>query len=477
MEACTALLVHLPVQIPKELLSALSGVEGFNRDAFVEVHETSVSPTSIRVNSSKAAPELMPFTMQPVPWCREGYYLDKRPSFTFDPLFHAGCYYVQEASSMFLEQALVQTTDLSRPLKVLDLCAAPGGKSTHLQSLISGDSLLVSNEVIKPRSGILKQNITRWGSSNVVVTSNDPKHFHKLAGFFDVIVADAPCSGSGLFRKDPAAIDEWSPELVQLCSGRQRRILADVLPALAEGGLLIYSTCSYSKEENEEIGDWLVGEMGMESIVLEVEPSWGVIPVTNLDGSVSGYRFYPDKAKGEGFFLACFRKRSPSHTKEAKVGKAATLSRGEKDSLKPWIAPDAALEYLKHEQYVFALPYSLVSPFLQVQSALYIQYAGTACGMLIRDKLVPDHALAVSPILNTDLPSVALDYEDSIRYLQRNDLHLAPEFKGWQTVRYKGQSLGWVNVLANRVNNYYPKELRILKRDNDSDFEKYAPSL
>ncbi|HEY0058218.1 MAG TPA: RNA methyltransferase, partial [Flavisolibacter sp.] len=251
-----------------------------------------------------------------------------------------------------------------------------------------------------------------------------------------------------------------------------RRILADVLPALKEGGVLIYSTCSFSKEENEDIADWLVGEMGMECIELKTEKEWGIVTATGAANDVAGYRFYPDKVKGEGFFLSCFRKLSAEGAKDFKGGKPAVLSRVEREGVLPWIAPNSNLEFLKHEQYVFALPANGVTPFLQVQAALYIQYAGTACGMLIRGKLVPDHALALSPILRSDLPSLDLNYEDSIRYLQRNDLHLAPHLKGWQTARYKGKGLGWVNVLANRINNYYPKELRILKRENGSDSEK-----
>ena len=239
-----------------------------------------------------------------IPWAEHGYYLESRPSFTFDPLFHAGCYYVQEASSMFLEQALKQTVDLSHPLKVLDLCAAPGGKSTHLLSLISNESLLVSNEVIRSRANILNDNIAKWGCSNVIVTNNDPRDFQRIENYFDVIVVDAPCSGSGLFRRDSEAIEEWSEQNVALCSQRQQRILADVLPALKNGGMLIYSTCSYSKQEDEEICEWLINELKIESLKLKFEENWNVIE------SDDGYRFWPDKVKGEGFFIACFRKNN-----------------------------------------------------------------------------------------------------------------------------------------------------------------------
>ena len=203
---------------------------------------------------------------------------------------------------MFLEQALKQTVDLSQPLKVLDLCAAPGGKSTHLLSLISKESLLVSNEVIRSRANILNDNIVKWGCSNVVVTNNDPKDFQRLENYFDVIVIDAPCSGSGLFRRDPEAIEEWSEQNVALCSQRQQRILADVLPALKNGGVLIYSTCSYSKEEDELICEWLKNELIINNEKLIISPEWNIVQ------SEGGYRFWPDKVKGEGFFIACFRK-------------------------------------------------------------------------------------------------------------------------------------------------------------------------
>jgi len=317
------------MKLPEEFLADLEGVKGFDREAFVAVHEAKEGVTSIRINPAKWLMESLIVNRQssigaeggsnthsrlmiddsrlsPVPWSQYGFYLDKRPSFTFDPLFHAGCYYVQEASSMFLEQALKQLTDLSQPLKVLDLCAAPGGKSTHLQSLLSPDSLLVSNEVIKQRSLVLIDNIIRWGCNNVVVTNNDPRAFQKLPGYFDVMVVDAPCSGSGLFRKDEEAIDEWSLNNVALCSQRQQRILADALPALKENGLLVYSTCSYSEEEDEAIMDWLVEEMGMENISLNEPVTDGIVVTSSRKTAATGYRFFPDKSRAKVFFWPVF---------------------------------------------------------------------------------------------------------------------------------------------------------------------------
>src|SRR5687768_8055824 len=235
-------------------------------DDFVNAH-LQPSPISIRLNPHKLSSETL---LPSIPWTQYGKYLNDRPSFTLDPTFHGGKYYVQEASSMFLEQAFNQTTETTAPLDILDLCAAPGGKSTHLLSLMNQDSLLVSNEVIQSRAAILSENIQKWGYCNVAVTNNDPKDFQRLAGFFDVVVVDAPCSGEGLFRKDPTASKEWSEDAVALCSKRQQRILNDVWPALKTGGVLIYSTCTYNEMENEENLKMLRERYEPESISLTV---------------------------------------------------------------------------------------------------------------------------------------------------------------------------------------------------------------
>jgi len=454
------------VQLPQTFIQSIEGLPGFDKAAFEEVHQSGEQVTSIRVNPLK----LFEFRnsnleVSGVPWTQYGYYLSKRPSFTFDPLFHAGCYYVQEASSMFLEQALKQTVDLSQSIKVLDLCAAPGGKSTHLQSLITPGSLLVSNEVIKARAGVLKQNIIKWGAENVVVTNNDPQHFNRLEGFFDVMVVDAPCSGSGLFRRDEEAIQEWSPENVQLCYARQRRILADALPALKEGGVLVYSTCSYSKEEDEDIMDWLVSEQGMENLPLQLQSGWHIVSTMAVTGA-EGYRFYPDKVKGEGFFLGCFRKKEGAD-RRYKVAKPEQATAKEKVLLEPYIRLDR-LEVLKQGDTLFAFPKTQLEALGILQANLYLQYAGTTLGSIMKNKLVPDHALAVSYLLSPAIPRFELTMEEAIKYLQRADLSIDPSVKGWQVVCYQNQNLGWINALPNRINNYYPKEMRILKQYNDS---------
>jgi 16S rRNA C967 or C1407 C5-methylase (RsmB/RsmF family)/NOL1/NOP2/fmu family ribosome biogenesis protein len=445
------------MKIPEPLLRSLVGIPGYDREAFVAVHESGAQVTSLRFNPAKpTATTGLPLAGR-IPWSQYGYYLQQRPSFTFDPLFHAGTYYVQEASSMFVEQALLQHADLSRPLKVLDLCAAPGGKSTHLQSLINAESLLVSNEVIKSRAAILSETSTKWGGVNTVVTNNDPAHFARLEGFFDVIVVDAPCSGSGLFRRDPEAIEEWSPANVQLCQGRQQRILADVWPALKQGGLLIYSTCSYSAEEDEFILDWLEEQFSVESLPVQ-RPDPGIVEIRSPRGAW-GYRFFPDKVKGEGFFLAAFRKGDATDLPRYKVKAPEAVPAKESASLLRWIDAQG-LRFLRHSDRVFVFPESLVGDLAILQSVLYLQQAGTSVGEPIRDKLVPDHALAMSPRVGSGVARVELDYADAIRFLQRQDFSIDTQ-KGWQLVTYAGQPLGWINALPNRLNNYYPREWRI----------------
>jgi len=455
------------LQLPSVFIQSLQNIKSFDQEAFERVHQSGEQITSVRFNTPK---NFQPPTSNPqhkIPWSSNGYYLSERPSFTLDPLFHAGAYYVQEASSMFLEQALKQTVDLTQPIKVLDLCAAPGGKSTLIQSLIADKSLLVSNEVIKTRVNILSENITKWGAANVIVTNNDPKDFQRLPDYFDVIVIDAPCSGSGLFRKDPNAISEWSEQNVSLCSQRQQRILADILPSLKEGGILIYSTCSYSEEEDEEIADWLADQFKVESLQLEVEDDWGIVETKSPINNALGYRFYPDKVKGEGFFIAAFKKPTitDGESKEwYSRSRSEKLSAKEIEVVKPYLKDPDNFFFIKQKDEVIAMPIHLENDLANIQSALYIKKAGVKLGTIIRNELIPDHELAVSTIVNSNLPSVEVAMDIALQYLRKQEIHLETGHKGWTLLTYQQLPLGWVKCLPNRVNNYYPKEWRILNK-------------
>ena len=448
-------------------IQSLQNAPGFDENEFIQTHQSGLQITSIRVNPSKF--DIQHSTLdidEPVAWSSHGYYLRSRPSFTLDPLFHAGAYYVQEASSMFLEEAIKQTCDLTQPLRILDLCAAPGGKSTLMQSIISENSLLVCNELIKTRANILAENITKWGAANVVVTNNDAKDFERLPHFFDLIVVDAPCSGSGLFRKDPAAINEWSLNNVQLCSQRQQIILANVIEALKPGGVLIYSTCSYSIEEDEAICDWLPANYELNSLPLKIKNEWNIIETISPVSHAYGYRFYPDKVKGEGFFIAAFKKTAanlPSKEIKPKT-KPANLSKQELEIAHTCIQHPDKFTFIKWQEEVLVIPAAIYESFLQLQAALYIKKAGVKLGSIIRNEIVPHHEWALSTIKNNTWQSVELEEETALDYLRRKDIKINTDTKGWALVTYKKLCLGLVKILPNRINNYYPRDWRILNR-------------
>ena len=447
---------------PENFLDSLSGEPGFEPENFVEVHQNSASPTSIRINPFKKS---IVKTDGQVQWCPEGYYLNTRPSFTFDPLFHAGCYYVQEASSMFIDHIFKYIKQNNgEPIKVLDLCAAPGGKSTLINSAINSSDLLVSNELIKTRVPVLCDNLNRWGTANVIVSNNDPRDFSRLTGFFDTILVDAPCSGSGLFRKDPAAMNEWSEANVHLCHQRQERILADIYPALKEDGHLIYSTCSYSHQENEEIVDWLCREYNMESVRIPIYKEWGIVETESPEQKAWGYRFYPGKVKGEGLFAACLKKKEetdePPSFKSKGHQKLALL---EIELIKKYINDPESYYYNKVNDDWLAISREHKESLDTLQRHLYIKKSGVRIGKLMGNDLVPDHELALSIYINKDnVLQTALNLEQAIQYLRRENIDINITDKGWSLMTFKGQALGWAKLLPNRINNYFPKELRVL---------------
>jgi NOL1/NOP2/sun family putative RNA methylase len=448
------------LKVPHSLIRSLEKLEGFSEEAFIQTHALEEKITSIRVNPAKR-PKVLP-AHSSVPWAADGYYLETRPSFTFDPSYHAGCYYVQEASSMFLEQAVLQTVETTAPLKVLDLCAAPGGKSTHLQSLLHKSSTVVSNEVIRSRVNMLKDNLIRWGGGNVILTNNDPRDFARLKGFFDLIVVDAPCSGSGLIRREPSAADEWSEENVILCSQRQKRIVSDIWPCLKEGGIFIYSTCSYSQEEDEDIVQWMQEELGAEYLSLKVDKDW------QIDETALGYRFWPDRVKGEGFFLAVMRKTTYEENVDMRVRPLQQqVSANEKAIASTWIET-ANLHLVRNGQNLYAWPLENKELFHLLFNELRVVLAGVAVGQFTKEKLIPSHALALSQALLPERPFIELNRDQAIRYLQKKELQLEDIPNGWTLATWEGFGLGWMNVLKNRINNYFPTELRIRKETEDS---------
>ncbi|MDR0791672.1 MAG: RNA methyltransferase [Chitinophagaceae bacterium] len=446
-------------KLPDVLIASLKNVKGFDEENFLLAHQEAASVTSVRYNPLK-----LPFILQPdlpankVQWCPYGFYLNERPNFTQDPIFHAGAYYVQEASSMFVWQVLEQYFSKDEKIKALDLCAAPGGKSTLLASYFN-NGLIVCNEVIKARAAVLLENTVKWGSGNMVVSNNDPKQFARLEGYFDLLLIDAPCSGSGLFRKDVEAVNEWSEENVALCNARQKRILADALPALKENGVLIYSTCSYSGEENEQIGEWLLQNFSLESIRMPL--CEGVVETEFLNGF--GYRFYPGKIKGEGFYLSVFRKKETGSFTGFAKQKLTPASKQEMAVLSEWLTTEAH-DFFKQNEKIFAVHKDWSSDLSILQQHLYLRKAGTTIGAVKGKDLIPAHDLATSVLpLSEKIQKVALDKTDALQYLKRKEIERKIVQKGWTIFSYNGLNLGWAKILPNRMNNYYPMEWRILK--------------
>ena len=384
--------------LPEEFIlqtRQLMGEERFN--CYLEAFEEE-APVSIRVNPRLVNHEPVP--MIHVPWCPEGFYLSERPQFTFDPLFHAGCYYVQEASSMFITHIIRSLASrlsfIISPLSILDLCAAPGGKSTAAISVLPEGSTMVSNEPIPNRAQILLENITKWGYPNCTVTNNYPRDFRKAKAKFDIIICDVPCSGEGMFRKDPATIGEWSMQNVEKCWRLQREIVADAWECLNPGGILIYSTCTFNTKENEENVRYFMEEFDAEILDIPTEPSWNITGslLEGFDAPV--YRFIPGITRGEGLFICALRKSGESN---------------------------------------HSYPLSTISSKLRV--------------------LTPD-------LPEGDYPRIDIPYQDALKYLRGEAIVLPPDTpKGIVTVTYQGFALGPAKNIGNRANNLYPKPWRI----------------
>jgi len=449
------------IDLPFDFISRTKRLLGKDWDMFQNALN-SKSPVSIRLNEPKAKVVNIS-SFSPVLWNKQGFYLDKRPQFTFDPLFHTGCYYVQEASSMFVGHALNQY--IEGDVKVLDLCAAPGGKSSLIASMISDQSLLVSNEVIRSRANILSENMAKWGRPNVVVANNDPVQIGKLHNFFDVILVDAPCSGEGMFRKDEGAIAEWSVENVKLCKERQQRILADIWPALKTGGLLLYSTCTYNLEENENNVEWIRDELGAEPLPVNIKEGWGISP--SFVDDVPAYRFFPYKTEGEGFFFALLRKTDDIGSLSNDQSKKQKIRSNKSREIlgveyKNYLlnSGDFIFYSQKDKWYAFLSP--LYDNLLLLETFLNIISGGICLGTFKGKDFIPDQSLALSIYLDKEKFHICeVDWKTSIHYLRKEPLVLPAQPKGLILLTYKKMPLGFVKNIGNRANNIYPQEWRI----------------
>ena len=417
---------------------------------------------SIRVNPAKPAEV---FEGEAIGWSPNGRYLAERPQFTLDPLMHGGAYYVQEASSQFVAHILRQ--DNLEGGRVLDMCAAPGGKTTVYSSLVGREGLVVANDINRGRTLALSDNVQRWGMGNVVVTCNEPEHIGAFEQWFDVVAVDAPCSGEGMFRKMDEAREEWTPASVEQCVARQRDILAEAWRALRPGGKLIYSTCTFNDREDEGVVRWLVEEYGDEIVAaerVETEDKWGI--VRSDIGPFQCFHFYPHSARGEGFFAAVACKAEGVTKRRTPKGRRkvfTTLQSKDLAEVSRWVDDAKTMSFRYVGDVVYGYNSAVMEDVTQLSESLSVVYSGVAMGQIFKGTLKPEHSLALFVGRNRDVVTeVELSLEDAQNYLRRQDIDAKQFSEGVNVVTYKGVAIGFIKRIGARCNNMYPKDLRIL---------------
>lgn len=434
-------------------------------EALFHAIESTEPSVAVRHNAAKAplagiySDKSDTTTIEPVPWCSRGFYLDERQPFTFDPLLHAGAYYVQDASSMILQHIVGCLVDA--PVRYLDLCAAPGGKTTAAIDALPEGSLMITNEIMPDRARILLENVVKWGNPGCVVTSDSSGSFAALTGFFDVIAADVPCSGEGMFRKDAEAVSQWTPRLVEQCAVRQREIVGNAWQALRPGGIFIYSTCTYNRTEDEEMVEYMVAEYGAESISLNFPHEWHILP--GIATKAHCYRFMPHHTRGEGLFVAVLRKpgNAPHANAAPKRAKSSSRTAVVPKEVKDWLVGDFTFS-ADDKGFIGALPSAHINEIALICSKVRVLSAGVPVATLKGRDVVPAHPLALSVALNRgSFPCCEADYATAIAYLRGESITLTDAPKGYVAITYRGLPLGFVKNLGNRANNLYPREWRI----------------
>lgn len=428
---------------------------------------------SIRRNPMKEPAGHMP-DGSPVPWNPLGTMLESRPNFTLDPRFHAGGYYVQDSSSMFVGHVFrdilgkVRGEISGRPLRVLDLCAAPGGKTTDFAASMRmelGDNfILVSNEVMKQRAGILADNVAIWGDPNVLVTSADPSCFSRLDGYFDIVAADVPCSGEGMFRKDEDALAQWSEDNVSLCQSRQRRIIADMWDSLAEGGILIYSTCTFNRLENDLNIRWICDTLGAGPLFARDSTAGDFPGVLKTE---YGFLLVPGLVEGEGQYCSAVIKTSGHRGGRPKAGRPAKKAAGNNTAERQLKAllPEGLFtvpaKLYSHNGYIDAIPQQTADEFDAVTALIRPSGGGCRAGMTKGRDFIPSADLALSLML---APGIYPEYEagpqTALQFLHRDAVSVSGP-KGFICMKYDGLRLGFVKNIGNRCNNLHPAARRI----------------
>ena len=426
--------------------------------------------TAIRLNPRKMSASR--WEARRVTWSEDGYLLNDRPSFTLDSDFHAGAYYVQEASSQFAGYILSEVMggrEACRGLRVLDMCAAPGGKSTHYATLVGEEGLVVANEINRSRAAVLADNARKWGLGNMVVTCNDSARLAEFEGVFDVVAVDAPCSGEGMFRKSEDACEQWSEANVAMCAERQWEILQNAFKALRAGGVLLYSTCTFNRSEDEDIVRRACEEFGEELEQAEdvaVDADWGV--VTGREGVFQTFRFFPHRIAGEGMFMAVARKSADAgaggRLPKARRKAINMVDKRSVEELKRWVVDAEKMSFFEAGDTLYGCRKTHYDEIEALSGRLAVIYSGVAMGQIFKGKLKPDAALALSAYLRRDAVACSeVDEDAALQFLRKQDLPAGLFAEGVNLVVCRGQALGFVKRIGGRVNNLYPNSLRILK--------------
>ncbi len=419
--------------------------------------------TSLRLNRHKSSWSPHYPDMSPVPWCRSGFYLSARPNFTMNPMFHAGAFYVQDASSMIYEN-IVETLVGNQKVMVCDLCAAPGGKTTAILNAIPDGSVMLANEFSSSRVSVLKENLIKYGYPEIVVTNADTSRLATLRDCFDIVAVDAPCSGEGMMRKEEVARTQWGEGLIRKCTALQREILENAVEMLAPGGYLIYSTCTFNTSEDEDNATWIAESFGLIPVDTGLAGKFGIQP--QVKGDIPCLRFIPGFVRGEGLFVCVFKKDVDESCRRGKIkGKVKAKKKEFTDPrilkiAKSWI--DCDLEIINHDGHLLALTPSTANLLEAIPKGVRIISAGVEIGEIKGKDLIPAHALAMSVAMTHPFPEVALSDDDAIRFLSRDTVELPPDTpKGYVTVTNQNIPLGFMKNHGNRANNLYPSEYRI----------------
>lgn len=452
----------LPIAFTERMRKQLGAKEAESLFAVLD----SASPVAVRLNPAKCGDEGVWSDGEQVAWCNSGRKLRERPSFTLDTAFHAGAYYVQEAASQFIAH-IIAGEDLQGK-RVLDMCSAPGGKTTIYSTAVGESGLVVANEYVRSRANILVDNVSKWGMGNVLVTNNAPEHLAQFEGWFDVVAVDAPCSGEGMFRKEEVARTDWSEEAVKMCAARQMSIVREAWQSLKDDGLFIYSTCTFNDEEDEGVLRAFIEEYGdvfAPSHRIDIDEDWGI--VRGDVGAFQTFRFFPHRTDSEGLFVAVARKAEPTTQRTPKARKRVMqeVDKASRKELSRWLQDAENYTFAQVGDTIYTYRVEQFKAVQALSEGLTAIYSGVAMGQLLKGKLKPDWALSQYVGLNREAVAVEeLDEARALDYLRKRDIAVGTMAEGINLVTHQGRALGFVKRIGARCNNLYPNSLKIMNK-------------